>query len=133
MKTMKQEGKLPIRVKESEVDSKLAQGFVFCPKSEWKDKVRNVKVEKPVETEDRPKSKGKSNPKGKAKKTKQMEKSEKFSVYVANCAMTLNKPFEHLTKEELLIIYKRFIELCSMNILQDKELAVSSVGRAPPF
>lgn len=67
---MKQEGKLPIRVKESEVDSKLAQGFVFCPKSEWKDKVRNVKVEKPVETEDKPKSKGKSNPKGKAKKTK---------------------------------------------------------------
>lgn len=46
-----------------------------------------------------------------------MEKSEKFSVYVANCAMALNKPFEHLTKEELLIIYKRFIELCSMNIL----------------
>jgi len=71
MKTMKQKGELPIRVKESEVNAKLAQGFEFCPKSEWKEKVRNVKVEKVEITEGKPKAKkAKGNPKGKAKKTK---------------------------------------------------------------
>ena len=74
MKTMKQKGQLPIRVKESDVNAKLAQGFEFCPKSEWKEKVRNVtveKVEKTESAENKPKAKkAKGNPKGKAKKTK---------------------------------------------------------------
>ena len=46
MKTMKQVqiNSLPIRVKESEVDLKLLQDFVFCSKSEWKEKVRDINV-----------------------------------------------------------------------------------------
>lgn len=69
MKTVKQ-GTHIIRVKESEVDVKLKQGFVFCPKSEWKSKVRDnsqiVKTDEKSDTE----KKVKGNPKGKAKKTK---------------------------------------------------------------
>ena len=35
----------------------LAKGWAYCPKSEWKEKVRNAKPEKPA------KKKGKKNPK----------------------------------------------------------------------
>jgi len=39
MKTMKLGDSIK-RVSEKEVDSKLKQGWIFCPKSEWKENVR---------------------------------------------------------------------------------------------
>lgn len=55
MKTMKLGNELPIRVKEDDVIRKLADGYKFCPRSEWKKFVRddnkNEKKEKVVELE----------------------------------------------------------------------------------
>ena len=67
MKTMKLGNELPIRVKENDVDRKLASGFKFCSKSEWKKSVRDTgKSEKKEKSED---SVASENPK-KEKKTK---------------------------------------------------------------
>lgn len=73
MKTMKRGDEI-IRVSESDVKSKLAQGFAYCQKSEWKQKVRDVnkgKTSTECEKSETTKSKGKQTPKGKAKKSKQ--------------------------------------------------------------
>lgn len=71
MKTMKRGDEI-VRVKESEVKSKLTQGFDYCKKSEWKEKVRDVKKQSPTESTEvatpAAKKKGKQTPKGKAKK-----------------------------------------------------------------
>lgn len=71
MKTMKL-GEQIRRVKEDVVYSHLAQGWTYCPRSEWKDKVR-TKVEKKSEvvSEETETKKNKGNPKGKAKKNKE--------------------------------------------------------------
>ena len=53
MKTMKLGNELPIRVKETDVDRKLAAGYKFCPRSEWKRLVRDSdKAEKKENIED---------------------------------------------------------------------------------
>ena len=41
MKTMRKGTEPPIRVKESDVAKKLAEGFAFCNKEVWKKEVRN--------------------------------------------------------------------------------------------
>lgn len=68
MKTMKQ-GTNVVRVKESDVNSKLNQGYVFCSKSEWKTKVRDTQVVK-TEVQSDVEKVASGNPKGKAKKNK---------------------------------------------------------------
>ena len=73
MKTMKLGDQIK-RVKEKEVIKMRKVGWDFCPKSEWKEKVRAF--QKPAKTEKTEKDvtekkKGKQNLKGKAKKTNQ--------------------------------------------------------------
>jgi len=55
------------RVSEKEVNSLLRQGYNFCSKSEWKEKVRVLAPKKENNLEEIKKPKG--NPKGKAKKS----------------------------------------------------------------
>jgi len=55
------------RVSEKEVSSLLRQGYNYCSKSEWKEKVRVLVPKKETETTE--KKKGKQNPKGKTKKS----------------------------------------------------------------
>lgn len=58
------------RVSEKEVSSLLRQGYNYCSKSEWKEKVRVLVPKKETETvKSAEKKKGKQNPKGKAKKS----------------------------------------------------------------
>lgn len=67
MKTMKH-GEEIRKVKEDQVKDYLAIGWNYCPRSEWKTKVRDVmKAEKTEEVVEE-KEKKKGNPKGKAKK-----------------------------------------------------------------
>ena len=62
------------KVKEEQVDNHLSDGWQYCPRSEWKEKVRDseLKSKKVEEKEDgdQKEKKNKGNPKGKAKKTK---------------------------------------------------------------
>lgn len=46
MKTMKLGTDTIVRVSEKDVESKLAVGYKFCTKSEWKEKVRVIKKKK---------------------------------------------------------------------------------------
>jgi len=41
MKTLKKEGNY-VRVSDIEADEKVKSGWAFCPKNEWKTKVRDV-------------------------------------------------------------------------------------------
>lgn len=41
MKTMKLKDGAPVRVKESDVNRQLKQGYTFCPKADWKKLVRD--------------------------------------------------------------------------------------------
>mgnify|MGYP005847196297 CR=1 FL=1 len=65
------------KVKEEQVNNYLSDGWSYCPRSEWKTKVRDPELkskkveEKKEEGEGKQKEKkNKGNPKGKAKKTK---------------------------------------------------------------
>jgi hypothetical protein len=53
MKTMKQTTGVPVRVKESEVAGYLARGYSYCPKSEWKEKVRDVAAKAKAEKKEK--------------------------------------------------------------------------------
>ena len=66
MKTMKLGDQIK-RVSEKDVDRMHKEGWNYCPKSEWKEKVRAFQKPKEEPTE---KKKGKGKPKGKAKKNK---------------------------------------------------------------
>jgi hypothetical protein len=62
MKTMKQPNGTPVRVAEKQVNDFLKKGYMYCPKSEWKSKVRDVNKTKSdaAKTEKKAKSKTKS-------------------------------------------------------------------------
>ena len=65
MKTMKRGDEI-IRVHEEQVNAKLAQGFEYCKKSEWKSKVRDVnKGKTSIEVQSEKKQKQKQKPKSK--------------------------------------------------------------------
>ena len=65
MKTMKLKNGTPVRVKEKEVPGLLKQGFMFCPKSEYKTLVRGAKTEKEKELVEKLVEKKKKQPKEK--------------------------------------------------------------------
>ena len=76
MKTMKQKNGQPVRVAEKQVNDHLKKGFAFCPKSEWKSEVRDVKKAKVVtETDGKKVTKSKS----KSKMTKSERDAAKNS------------------------------------------------------
>jgi len=71
MKTMKL-GEEIRKVKEEQVNSYLENGWNYCPRSEWKTKVRDPEMKsKKSEDVEIVEEKKKGNPKGKAKKNKQ--------------------------------------------------------------
>ena len=43
MKIMKLGKNLPVKVKDKDAAKKEKEGYVYCPKSEWKEKVRDSK------------------------------------------------------------------------------------------
>lgn len=67
MKTMKLDEKI-VRVSDKEALTLENRGWIYIPKSEWKEKVRDIG--KPEKSEKTEKKKGKQTPKGKAKKEK---------------------------------------------------------------
>lgn len=70
MKTMKLGDQIR-RVKEEQVAMYLANGWNYCPRSEWKKKVRDVEVKKVEEVKDenpQKKNKQKQQKKNKSKK-----------------------------------------------------------------
>ena len=46
MKTVKK-GKTIKRVSDKDAEQQVKSGWKYCPKQEWREKVRDVKVEKP--------------------------------------------------------------------------------------
>lgn len=46
MKVMKLGDGLPIKVKDCDVDKCIKDGYIYCTKSEWKQKVRDADINK---------------------------------------------------------------------------------------
>ena len=42
MKILKLGKNLPVKVKEKDVEEKIKLGYIYCPRSEWKEKVRDI-------------------------------------------------------------------------------------------